>query len=226
MTFEEFCVKNGKRKKEEVRQNGRYSHGMAGTRLHKIWSGMKIRTSEHAQPHNKVAYYDRGITVCEEWREFEPFLFWAYISGYESNLTIDRIDVNKGYSPNNCRWVPLEWQNNNKQSSRKIEYQGQVKTIGEWEHFFGVRQEYIRRKLNHGWTFEEIVENIKNPTTLNKNNKSGIKGVLFDNNHRKWRAFISVGGKRVEDRVFRTMEEAIEARKQMELKYWGYTNIE
>ncbi len=226
MTFEEFCVENGKRQKEEVQQTGRYSHGMAGTRLYRIWSGMKIRTSENAQPHNKVAYFDRGIKVCKEWERFETFLFWAYISGYNKDLTIDRIDVDKGYSPDNCRWVPLKWQNNNKQSSWRIEYQGQTKTVGEWEHFFGVRREYIRGKLNHGWTFEEIVENIKNPTTLNKNNKSGIKGVLFDNNHSKWRAYISVGGKRVEDRVFRTKEEAIEARKQMELRYWGYTNIE
>lgn len=226
MTFEQFCVENGKRQKEEVQQTGRYSHGMAGTRLYRIWSGMKKRASESAQPHNKVAYFDRGIKVCEEWERFEAFLFWAYISGYNKDLTIDRIDVDKGYSPDNCRWVPLKWQNNNKQSSWKIEYQGQTKTVGEWEHFFGVRREYIRGKLNHGWTFEEIVENIKNPTTLNKNNKSGIKGVLFDNNHSKWRAYISVGGKRVEDRVFRTKEEAIEARKQMELRYWGYTNIE
>ena len=227
MTFEEFCIENGKKEKPHSGKRAyRYSHGMAGTRLYEIWSGMKIRTSEKAQPHNKVAYFDRGIRVCEEWERFEPFLFWAYISGYKKDLTIDRIDVNKGYSPENCRWVPLKWQNNNKQSSWKIEYQGQTKTVGEWEHFFGVRREYIRGKLNHGWTFEEIVENIKNPTTLNKNNKSGIKGVLFDNNHSKWRAYISVGGKRVEDRVFRTKEEAIEARKQMELRYWGYTNIE
>lgn len=226
MTFEQFCIENGKRNKPNGKPAYRYSHGMAGTRLYRIWSSMKKRTSESAQPHNKVAYYDRGITVCEEWKEFEPFLMWAYISGYKNGLSIDRINVDKGYSPDNCRWVPINWQNNNKQSSWKIEYMGQVKTVAEWEHFFGVRREYIRGKLNHEWTFEEIIENIKNPTTLNKNNKSGIKGVLFDNNHNKWRAFISVGGKRIEDRVFHSKEEAIEARKQMELKYWGYTNIE
>lgn len=154
------------------------------------------------------------------------FYYGLTQAGTKKELTIDRIDVNKGYSPDNCRWVPLEWQNNNKQSSWKIKYQGDTKTVGEWEHFFGVHREYIRKRLNHGWTFDEIVENIKNPTTLNKNNKSGIKGVLFDNNHSKWRAYISVGGKRVEDRVFKTKEEAVMARKQMELKYWGYTNIE
>lgn len=224
MTFEEFCIANGKMDKPE-RKAYRYSHGMAGTRLYNIWSGMKIRTSEKAQPHNKVAYYDRGISVCEEWQEFEPFLMWAYVSGYEKGLTIDRIDVNKGYEPSNCRWVPLEWQNNNKQCSWKIEYKGQVKTVGEWEHFFGVRREYIRGKLNHGWTFEEIVENIKNPRTLPKSNTSGIKGVSYDRTRGKWRAYYGSSGKRLEDKAFKTKEEAIEARKQMELKYMGYTNI-
>lgn len=226
MTFEEFCIANGKKCRPDGKPAYRYSHGMAGTRLYKTWAGMKIRTSEHAQPHNKVAYFDRGITVCDEWQEFEPFLMWAYISGYDKTLSIDRIDVNKGYSPDNCRWVPMDWQNNNKQSSWKIEYMGQTKTVAEWEHFFGVRREYIRGKLNHGWTFEKIVENIKNPTSINKNNTSGVKGVSFDNTHNKWRAFITVGGKRVEDRAFHTKVEAIEARKQMELKYLGHTNIE
>lgn len=219
MDFEEFCIRNGKRQKEDVRRKGRYSHGMAGTRLYKIWSGMKIRTSEKAQPHNKVAYFDRGIKVCEEWESFDSFLLWAYKSGYEKNLTIDRIDVNKGYSPDNCRWVPLEWQNNNKQDSWKIEYQGQVKTVGEWEHFFGVRREYIRGKLNHGWTFEEIVENIKNPRKTSILNTSGVKGVSYDSTHKKWRAFLTVKGKRVLDNVFEAKSDAIKARKEAERKY-------
>ena len=82
MTFEEFCIENGKKEKPHSGKRAyRYSHGMAGTRLYEIWSGMKIRTSEKAQPHNKVAYFDRGITVCEEWEKFDPFLFWAYKSG-------------------------------------------------------------------------------------------------------------------------------------------------
>lgn len=225
MTFEEFCIANGKDVSEKKKSGHRYSHGMAGTRLHGIWAGIKTRTSEKAQPHNKVAYFDRGIKVCDEWQKFEPFLFWAYISGYDKTLTIDRIDVNGNYEPDNCRWVPLEWQNNNKRCSWKITYNGQTKTVGEWEHFFGVHRESIRCKLNHGWTFEEIVENLKNPTTVNHNNTSGVTGVSFDKSKCKWRAFFTSDGKRIYDRKFSNKEDAIEARKQLELQYWGYTNI-
>ncbi len=219
MTFDEFCIKNGKDVSEKGRKGHRYSHGMAGTRLYNTWAGMKTRTSEHAQPHNKVAYFDRGIKICDEWKDFEPFLFWAYVSGYDKTLTIDRIDVNGDYAPDNCRWVPLEWQNNNKQCSWKITYNGQTKTVGEWEHFFGVHRESIRNKLKSGWTFGEIVENIKNPTSISRKNTSGITGVSFDKRTGKWRAFLTQNGKRVFDRKYFTKEEAIKTRKQIELKY-------
>ena len=80
-------------------------HGKEPKRLYNIWIGMKERC------YNKKAdsyqwYGARGITVCEEWRcDYEAFRDWAFSHGYKENLTIDRIDVDKGYEPQNCQWL-------------------------------------------------------------------------------------------------------------------------
>lgn len=103
-------------------------------RLYGIFRAMISRCSDK----NNRRYNDyggRGITVCPEWTKelgFDDFAEWAYSSGYTESLTIDRIDNDKGYSPDNCRWITNKKQQNNKRHHRYAEYNGETHTLAEW----------------------------------------------------------------------------------------------
>lgn len=91
-------------------RRGKLTHGLSHHRLYIIWANMKQRCN-NPNAHEYENYGGRGITVCKEWEtDFVSFYNWATNNGYDDNLTIDRINNEKGYSPDNCRWATKEQQ--------------------------------------------------------------------------------------------------------------------
>lgn len=123
------------------------THGCEPKRLYRIWRGMLSRcyTTSCTEYHN---YGARGITVCDAWRfSFEPFRDWAFANGYSETLTIDRIDNNGAYTPENCRWVSMLVQSNNSRKNRLVSHNGEVHTMAEWSRILGVSYDTIRYKV-------------------------------------------------------------------------------
>ena len=108
------------------------THGEYHTRLRSIGTGIKNRCYNKNEPAYKY-YGGKGVQMCPEWfDDFLNFKKWAIENGYKEDLTIDRIDVNGNYSPENCRWVAMKKQCNNRTNNVMVEMDGETKTLSEW----------------------------------------------------------------------------------------------
>lgn len=144
------------------KESKNFSHKMTGSRIYSIWQAMKSRCYYEKSKAFKH-YGGRGIKVCDEWKNsFIRFYEWSMKNGYDENAergqcTIDRIDVNGNYEPNNCRWATIKQQANNTRRNHFIEYNGKTQTVSEWANELGVEPDSIFNRLQKGFTEEEAL---------------------------------------------------------------------
>ena len=138
------------------KDNPLYKHGHSNTRLHKIWQNMRNRCLNRKTPDYKY-YGGRGIRICKDWNDFICFEVWSLSNGYTEKLTLDRIDVNGNYCPNNCRWVTRKVQSNNKRNLRLLEYKGEIKTITQWSETLAIPIATLYRYLASEESLEKAV---------------------------------------------------------------------
>ena len=102
-------------------------------------------------------YGGRGIRVCEEWHNVKAFGEWAESNGYKKGLSLDRIDPQMDYSPDNCRWVTAKAQANNRRNTTYITAFGKTMTLSEWSAETGISRSTLSSRLYRGWPTERIV---------------------------------------------------------------------
>lgn len=104
-------------------------------------------------------YGGRGINVCAEWlNDFQAFHDWAMANGYRDDLTIDRINNDGDYSPENCRWITLKEQASNKSTNHLITHDGQTCTIAEWARKTGIPREVLKDRIcRYGWEYDRAL---------------------------------------------------------------------
>ena len=147
------CGYNAKRIKENT--------GSSQYRLYRIWRGILKRCYDS----NCVTFKNygaRGISVCDSWKNsFSEFEKWSLEHGYDNDLTIDRINNDGNYCPENCRWVTSVVQNNNRRNNISITYNGQTLTIAQWAHKLNMDYGLIWGRLQAGNTPEQILKQEK-----------------------------------------------------------------
>lgn len=133
------------------------THNCRNTRLYHTWIDMKQRCMNPNQP-DYPRWGGRGITVCESWlKSFDNFKEWAIENGYTDTLTIDRIDNDGNYCPENCRWATLEDQANNRRNSKLIEFNGEIYSETQWSRLLGGNRNLVHNRLKKGWSIEKAL---------------------------------------------------------------------
>ena len=135
-------------------------HNMSRTRPYVIWGDMKHRCY-YVKDKRYNDYGGRGIKICDRWlHSFENF--WEDMQeGYSDNLSIDRINVNGNYEPNNVKWSTCKQQSNNMRSNVVVEFNHIKHTVSEWSTILGIKQCTLRKRLYRGWSVERAFTTIK-----------------------------------------------------------------
>lgn len=135
------------------------THGKSKTRLYNIWTGIKTRCYDKNCSSYKN-YGERGIIMCDEWIDnYEAFESWAESKGYRDDLSIERIDVNGNYCPENCRWATHKEQSNNTRRNIKVDYQGETLTLKELSEKLKIDYKRLFKAYrDYGMNLQESIE--------------------------------------------------------------------
>lgn len=126
-------------------------------KLRNAWFGMMRRCYTDERP-DWAHYREFGITVCDEWlHSFDDFALWAIDNGVDYHLSLDRIDNDRGYSPDNCRWATKFQQGNNTSVNKILIYKGEEKTVAEWAEEYNIPYSRLWARISQGWSVEEAL---------------------------------------------------------------------
>jgi hypothetical protein len=146
---------------EEKTKKGNPTHGLARKipKLHHVWTSMRQRC---INPRDKgfKNYGGRGISVVPEWNDFKAFYEWAISRGYENGLTIERIDNDGHYGPDNCCWIPNGQQRRNNRRVVKITYRDKTQLISEWSKETGIKLTTLYARFRKGLSLSGIFKEL------------------------------------------------------------------
>lgn len=134
------------------------THYETHTRLYRIWCMIKGRCYRPSHS-SYYCYGAKGIKMCEEWKNnYTAFRDWAHNAGYADDLSIERIDINKDYCPENCTWIPLGDQSKNRSTSVVYEYNGKKQILKDWCREYNMPYNSVHSRIKyHGWSFEKAL---------------------------------------------------------------------
>lgn len=132
------------------------THGLSDNPLYSVWNTMIQRCYNPNQKSYRI-YGAENKSVCNEWRNFEPFYNWAMENGYKHGLTIERINPDGNYEPSNCRWATRKEQGNNTRNNRLIQFNGEVKTMAQWAESKNLTYSALQHRLERNWNIEKAL---------------------------------------------------------------------
>ena len=144
--------------REKTSESNR-THGDSKSKLYGVWCNIKCRCLNK----NSKQYSDygkRGILLCDEWaNSYEAFKKWSEDNGYREGLSIDRIDNNGNYEPNNCRWVDSVVQANNRRNNRIFTLNGETHTLTQWARIYNIDPKIVFDRVYRGIEFSKALLN-------------------------------------------------------------------
>jgi len=199
------------------------AHGLSRTRLYNIWFSMIDRCSNDNRS-DYDRYGGRGISVCREWAAQESyiglnnFIEWSLLNGYKDYLTIERVDVNGNYEPDNCTWASMDDQAKNKRNTIYLEIDKNQNKLVDLARENNINRSTLLNRYKSGIRNEQLLLSKKSLRT------NEVVGVSYSNRDKAWRVYINYKKKRIELGRRKDKVEAIRLRLNAEAKYYGFEN--